>query len=134
MKKMMLIALVLACLLGLSGCSEHLIDTTKPVFETEKIDRITLFAVPSHTEGIEVPSEYMDEITAWIGTFTIDKKADDLLPPGTNTFAFRIEYADGTIVESGVNATTIGGITYYMKQGQAPECLDTLLAVAKSAE
>ena len=90
-------------------------------------------AIPYHADGVVVPSEYMDEITAWIGTFTIDKETGDKLDPGTNTFSFRLEYSDGTIVESGANTTTIDGITYYMKQERAPECFNALFtSVVKS--
>ncbi len=76
----------------------------------------------------------MDDITTWIGTFTIDKKAGDLLDPGTNTFSFRIEYSDGTIIESGVNTTTIDGVTYYMKHEKAPECYDALFSDIEPTE
>lgn len=134
MKKLIALVLASVCLLGLVGCSKNSVDTTEPVFETEKISRITLFAVPNHADGIVVPSEYMDEITAWIGTFTIYKEAGDLLDPGTNTFSFRLEYSDGTIVESGVNTTIIDGTTYYMKQERAPECFDALFAEDKPTE
>ena len=134
MKKLIALVLVLVCLLGLVACSNNSIDTTKPIFETDNISKITLFAVPNHTDGIVVPSEYMDEIIAWIGTFTVDKEAGEILAPGTNTFSFRIEYSDGTIVESGVNTTTIDGITYYMKQEQTPECFNALFAESESTE
>lgn len=130
MKKMIASFFVFIVLLGCIGCSKNSIDTTTPIFKTEGISRIILFAVPNHTDGIVVPSEYMDEITAWIGTFTVDKESGDILEPGANTFSFRLEYADGTIVESGVNTTTIDGVTYYMKQERTPECFDALFAEA----
>ena len=134
MKKLIAFVLALVCVLGLVGCSNNSVDTTKHVFETENICKITLFAVPNHADGVVVPSEYMDEITAWIGTFTIDKEAGDILDPGTNTFSFRLEYSDGTIVESGVNTTTIDGITYYMKQERTPECFNALFTGGKPTE
>ena len=134
MKKIISFVLVLTCLFGLVGCSNNSIDTTKPIFETDNISKITLFAVPNHADGVVVPSEYMDEITAWIGTFTVDKEAGDVLDPGTDTFSFRLEYSDGTIVESGVNTTTIDGITYYTKQEQTPECFNTLFAESDPTE
>lgn len=134
MKKIISFVLVLFCLLGFVGCSKNSIDSAKPVFETDNISKITLFAVPNHTGGVVVPSEYMDEITAWIGTFTVDKEAGDILDPGTNTFSFRLEYSDGTIVESGVNTTTIDGITYYMQQERTPECFDSLFAENEPTE
>ena len=134
MKKIIAFVLALACLFGLVACSENSIDTTKPIFETDNISKITLFAVPNHTDGIVVPSEYMDEITAWIGTFKVDKETGDILDPGTDTFSFRLEYSDGTIVESGINTTTIDGITYYMKQEATPECFNALFEEDKTAE
>ena len=128
MKKFIAFAFILLCILSAVGCSKDPIDTTKPVFETENITRITLFSVPHHPDGVEVPHVYMDEITAWIGTFTIGKVVDGLLDPGTNTTSFRLEYADGTIIESGVNTITIDGITYSMKQDSPPKCFHILLA------
>ncbi len=134
MKKCLAFVCALICVFGLVGCSSTRIDTTKPVFETENISRITLFSIPHHEDGIEVPDEHLTELTAWLGTFTIDKKAGDQLDPGTNTRSFRIEYADGTIVESGVNTTTIDGVIYYMKCEKAPECYDELFANNMPAE
>ena len=134
MKKLMAFVLAGVCVLGLVACSDHSIDTQKPVFETENIQSITLFCVPNHTDGIEVPGEYMEEMTAWIGTFTLDKEAGERLDPGTNTISFRLEYSDGTIVESGVNTTTIDGVTYYMKQERAPEFFHILFSDDRPAE
>ena len=142
MRKYIALVLALVCVLGLVGCSANTVDKEKPVFEvdrekpifeTENICKITLFAIPYHADGIVVPSEYMDEITVWIGTFTIDKEAGDKLDPGTNTFSFRLEYSDGTIVESGVNTTTIDGITYYMKNERAPECFNALFTLKRES-
>jgi len=54
---------------------EVMIDGEKPVFETDNISGITLYAVPNHLDGVRVPDEYMDEIAAWIGTFRIESAA-----------------------------------------------------------
>ncbi len=110
------------------------IDTTKPVFETKNIRRITFYSLPNHADGIEVPSEYMEEIITWIGTFKIDKKADDLLPPGTNTRSFRIEYSDGTVIKNGVNTITIDGVIYYLQHDKAPESYEMLFTDSNLTE
>ena len=128
MRKHLSLMLTLVCILIFTGCSSRSIDTTKPLFETTDISRITFFCIPNHTDGIEVPGEHLDEITTWIGTFTIEKKAGDVLDPGTNTFSFQIEYSDGTIVSSGLNTTTIDGVTYCMKYDNPPACFDALFA------
>ena len=128
MKKWTALLFALVCMLLPSGCSSGEIDTTAPVFEIECIRSITLFCIPNHTDGVEVPGEYMETITAWIATFTLDKKAGEMLDPCTDTISFRLEYDDGTVVESGVNTTTVDGVTYLMKQDRAPECFDALFA------
>lgn len=134
MKKMIAFVFALVCVFGMVGCSTNNIDTAKPIFRTENISRITVFCIPDHLDGIEVPTEYMEEIITWIGTFRIDKKAGDVLEPGANTSSFRIEYSDGTIVESGVNTTTIDGVTYYMKCDKAPACYDALFDNTETTE
>jgi hypothetical protein len=126
MRKYLALMFTLVCALVFAGCSSNSIDTTKPLFETADISRITFFCVPNHTDGIEVPDEYLDEITTWIGTFTIEKEASEILDPGTNTFSFQIEYKDGAIIESGLNTTTIDGVSYYMKYDTPPECFEAL--------
>ena len=64
MKKWIARVLVLACVLGVAGCSSENVDKTKPVFETENISSITFFAAPNSNEGVEVPEEYIAQITA----------------------------------------------------------------------
>ena len=126
MKKYIPLMLTLVCMLALAGCSSNSVDTTEPIFETTGIAGITFFCVPNHTDGVEVPAGNLDEISAWIGTFTIDKEAGDILDPGTNTFSFQIEYKDGTIVESGLNTTTINEFSYCLKYENPPECFNAL--------
>ncbi len=123
MKKWIARVLVLACVLGVVGCSSDNIDKTRPVFETENISSITFFAAPNANEGVEVPEEYITQITAWLGTFTLDEKADlDFLKPGSNSVCVCIVYADGSIVENGLTTFNVDGTTYYMKSEAAPEC------------
>ena len=126
---MKIIAATLAVLILFSGCGAGKIDFEKPVFETENIESITFFAVPNNTEGVLVPEENMDEIIEWIGTFRLDKKADNIPEPGSNTVSLRIEYSDGTVIESGINTITIGKTKYEMKFERTPECLNELLGI-----
>ena len=122
MKKYLTFVFALVCVLALAGCSSDNIDKTKPVFETENISGISFFTSPA-SEGIEVSGEHLAEITAWLGTFTIDKKVDsDVLPPGSNSISVRIEYADGTVVENGISTITIDETRYFMKSEKAPQC------------
>ena len=126
-KKIAAIVLILICVLALCSCSSNGIDRKTPVFETENISRITVFSTLWHEDGIEVSNEYMEDITAWIGSFKIGHKIKEL-DPGDNTFSFRIEYSDGRMVESGVNTTTINGVQYRYKCDAVPECFDALIA------
>jgi len=129
MRKCIVFILILTCVLGLVGCSSNKIDKTKPVFETENISRITFYSVPDGGKGFEVPSEYIDEITIWLGSFTIDEKADsNVLAPGSNSVSVQIEYSDGSVIENGLSTIKINGIIYYMKHEDAPECYLQILS------
>ena len=113
MKKLIIFALVLVCLVsicifGLIKFNSNKIDTTTPIFETQNIKSITLYRLPDQPDGIEVPSEHIEEITAWLGTFTVSKKVEDALC-GVNMFTFKIEYSDGSVVTSGTDTTRISG-------------------------
>ena len=128
MKKLMTLILVLVCVLGLIGCSTNKADKNVQIFETENITRITFHTLPSSGKGFEVPSEYMAEITTWLASFTIDKKANDnVLAPGSNSISVEIEYADGTVVKNGLSTTKVDGVTYYMKHEDAPQCYFEIL-------
>ncbi len=132
MKKLIIFALVLVCLVsicifGLIKFNSNKIDTTTPIFETRNIKSITLFRLPDNIDGVEVPMEYMEEITAWIGTFTVGKKTEDVLC-GANMVTFKIEYFDGTVITSGTDTTTIDGVIYYMNKGREPDCINKLFA------
>ena len=128
MRKYIALVLALVCVLGLVGCSTNKVDKAKPVFETENIACITFYTLPSGGKGFEVPSEYMTEITTWLGSFTIDEKADDnALVPGSNSISVEIEYADGTVVKNGLSTTEVDGVTYYMKHEDAPQCYFEIL-------
>jgi len=128
MKKYITFVLALICVLGMVGCSTNKVDKTKPVFETENITRITFYTLPSGGKGFDVPSEYVEEITTWLGSFTIDEKADDkVLAPGSNSVSVEIEYADGTVMSNGLSTTKVDGDTYYMKHEDAPQCYFDIL-------
>ena len=129
MKKWIARVLVLACVFGVAGCSSENVDKTKPVFETENISSITFFAAPNSNEGVEVPEEYIAQITAWLGTFTLDEKANpDFLKPGSNSVCVCIVYADGSVVENGLSTFDVDGTTYYMKNEAAPACYFEMFA------
>ncbi len=126
------IFLLLICSLFLTCCKAvDSIDRESPVFETENINSVILFSIPHNEQGVNVPNEYMEEIIKWIGTFRLDRKAEGMLDPGTNTISIRIEYSDGTSVESGVNTIDLNGVTYHMTHERAPKSLDELLSKKK---
>lgn len=103
---------------------------SEAAFVTENIARITFFTYYGEGKGSEVPSENMEEITMWLGTFVIDKAAEDMLPPGTNTVYVEIEYLDGTIVKEGLDVITIDGVSYYLKHAPNPACFTEIISKA----
>lgn len=146
-KKAVTIILCILMLLCLAACGEHSTgntshepDQTQPetvnsevqpgtaVFETENIVRITFYGAYSGDTGSEVPVKDMEAITTWLASFTIGEKAPDLLAPGTNTYHVKIEYADGTVAESGLDVTTVDGVRYQISSGPQPECFAEIIA------
>ena len=127
MKKLIALVLALFCVVGLIGCSANKVDKNAPVFKTENITRITFYALPSGGKGFEVPNEYLAEITTWLGSFTIDEKADKTLAPGSNSISVEIECAGGTIVRNGLSTVNVDGVNYYLKHDDAPECYFAIL-------
>ncbi len=94
----------------------------KPVFETENIVRVTFYGSSPNSAETEVPSEYLAEITQWLGTFVAGKKVDDVLPPDADSLFVRIEYADGSIIENSKSTTIVDGITYIINYDKEPQC------------
>ena len=146
-KKAVTIILCILMLLCLAACGEnstgstsHEPDQTQPttvnsevqpgtaVFETQNIVRITFYGYYGSGTGSEVPEEDMEAITTWLASFTIGGKAPDLLAPGTNTYHVKIEYADGTVAESGLNVTTVDGVRYQISSSPQPECFAEIIA------
>lgn len=98
------------------------------VFETQNIVRITFYGYYGGGTGSEVPAEDMEAISTWLASFAIGEKAPDLLAPGTNTYHVKIEYADGTVVESGLDTTTVDGVSYQISSDPQPECFAEIIA------
>lgn len=130
-------------LLCLAACGESSNSNTQPndsakqsdtsnqetgIFNTKNIKRITFYAYYGNGKGSDVPAEHLDEIIAWLDSFTLDKEVPELLPPGTNTINVEIEYFDGTIVKRGLDTATVDGITYYIKGDTAPECYEEIIS------
>ena len=132
---LMLACLVLICIFGLIKFNSNKVDTTTPIFETQNIKSVTLYRLPDNIDGVEVPTEHMKEITAWLGTFTVREKAKDAdVVCGLNMFTFRIEYTDGTVVTSGTDTTTIDGVIYYTNKGRQPDCIEELFRANRPVE
>lgn len=104
---------------------------SEPAFVTENIANITFYAYYGEGKGSEVPSENMEEVTRWLGTFVIDKAAEDMLPPGTNTVYVEIEYLDGTIVKEGLDVVSMDGVSYYLKHAPKPDCFTEIISKAR---
>ena len=103
-------------------------DKTKPVFDTKDISRITFSSAVNGIGEAEVPEEDMKEITAWLETFTVGKRAGKTLAPGTGSVSVQIEYADGRIVTSSLSTTEVNGILYLVECGAAPQCYLDLIS------
>lgn len=138
MKKLVWLILILATLLLTVACGSEVVttspDTANPpittaetIFYTSEIKAITLYGQYGEGEGKKVPDEKLSEFTAWLKTFAIDKEANKPLPPGTNTYCLEIEYLDGTVVKTGLDAVEVAGNLYYVKHGEAPEWFGTIL-------
>ena len=96
-------------------------DNSTPAFETENISKIAFKFGPF--EEVEVPSEDLEEITEWLGTFKIGDriKRREKQSPGTNSVSVRIEYLDGTIVENGLSTIKLDKKEYHLIYSDAPE-------------
>lgn len=122
MKKFTAIILSMIIILGLIGCNNINEDKNVQIFKAKNISRI-LFYSDAPLEEVEVPEEYLGEITTWLSSFTIDKEAEaDRLDPGSDAICVQIEYEDGTIVKNGLSTFDIDGKKYYMKSADTPEC------------
>lgn len=123
MKKFTALVLTLACMVAFIGCSENNADGDVQIFKTENITRITFYTLADGDNGFDVPSEHLAEISEWLSSFTIDRKADDKsLAPGSDSISVEIEYTDGAVVKKDLSTTEIDGATYYMKHDDAPRC------------
>ena len=100
------------------------------VFDTENVKRITLYSYYGCGIGSDVPAEHLQEIITWLDSFEIDfeRKADDLLPPGTNTVHVEIEYLDGTVIKQGIDTITVEGARYYLSRSDFPGCYQNILS------
>ena len=102
--------------------SENITSPSSAIFNTDNIKRITFYAYYGQGKGSDVTDENMTEIINWLGTFAIDKKADDLIAPGTNTYCVEIEYLDGIVVKEGLDVIIVDGVSYYVKSAPNPDC------------
>ncbi len=110
--------------------TENHTESEKSVFNTEDIVSISLSTYYGEGEEHPVPSEHMEEITNWIGSFTIDRmiEKDEEIPPGSNFYWIKIKYSDGTVVESGLSIAKIGEDSYYINSAKVPECFWDILS------
>ncbi len=115
-----------------SNDTEEKDDTAdKSVFQTKNIESITFYAYYGEGKGSKVPAEKLSEYITWLGTFTIDKKAEDgMLPPGTNTYFVEIEYLDGTVIKRGLDVIDVDGTAYYLGHAAYPDSFMNIISKA----
>ncbi len=129
MKKHIAFVLALACILGLFGCSSDKVDQTKPIFNIEHISHITFVAHTNIDVEYEVPSQYLEDISTWLGSYRLDEAVSEKgLKPGSDSISVRIEYTDGTIVENSLSTATVDGTVYYMTSDDAPDCYNEIFS------
>jgi len=102
--------------------------TTPPVpavgpFDTENIVKISFYLCYGEGAGYDVPAEYMDEIIAWLATFTVGEDATGKLRPGVNWKHVEITYADGTVIKNGTDTVKIDGREYFWVKEKEPDCI-----------
>lgn len=102
--------------------SENKTISSSAIFNTDNIKRITFYAYYGQGKGSDVADENMKEIINWLGSFVIDKEADDIIAPGTNTYYVEIEYLDGTVVKEGLDIIKVDGVSYCVKSDPNPDC------------
>ncbi|MBE6662357.1 MAG: hypothetical protein E7606_03635 [Ruminococcaceae bacterium] len=101
---------------------------TMDVFHTENIVRITFFGYYGEGTPVEVPSENMEEIIAWLDSFTLEEEILEDVVPGNNTWCVEIEYSDGAFVKQGLSSIKVGDTGYYLDYDQPPECFKKLIS------
>ena len=141
MKKLLAFVLCALMLLSLVSCDISSDDSDDEipdvvVFDTENIKRITFYAYYGAGIGSDVPAENMEEMKAWLGTFTLDKKFKQSEPPagGINTHQVEIEYLDGTIIKQGLDTVAVDGTVYWMKHSGRPTCFYDIISKTSLGE
>lgn len=132
MKKWIAFILALVCVFALVACSDNPLAKNVRVFKTENITRITFYLERYADREFEVPSQYMAEITAWLGSFTINDMGKVYeQAAGANHTTVKIEYSDGTVIQNGLSTTWYDGVEYEMLHDDPPECYDALFQSAE---
>ena len=103
--------------------TEEPIEQVGTVFDIENIIWISFYGYYGNGTASDVPSEYMTEAIKWLNTFQLGEKASEPLPPGTNTYHVEIVYADGTVVESGLDVIEVDGTLYNVTHDTIPDCI-----------
>ncbi len=123
MKRIKVILILSLCIILFCACSSG-----KPAFSTENISSIYLTSVNPNAEPALVPDEYMGEICQWLDTFTIGKVVKQhQLEPGDNSIGIIIEYSDGTLIKSGIDAIRLGDKLHFINRDPAPDCVHKIL-------
>lgn len=97
------------------------------VFNLNNITRITFSSYYGGGTGVDVPAEYMEEITRWLATFTLGEAASVPLAPGTNMHYIEIEYSHGSVFRTGMNTVDFAGTIHYISGSEAPACYQTII-------
>ena len=97
------------------------------VFKLDNIVRITFYSHYGEGTGVQVPAENMQEIIAWLDTYTLGEPAEHPLPPGTDWVYVEIEYSYGAVFKTGMKTVDFAGTQYYIHGGEAPACYTEMI-------
>lgn len=117
MKKTVAAVLCFMLALSVAGCGSKSVPD-KP-FETENIRKISF--KPGPNDWVEVPAEELPFYIDWLASFRVGEKVRSELAPGSNSVRIRIEYSDGTFVETGMSTIKVGKNQYHLTCDNAPE-------------
>lgn len=103
------------------------------VFVTENIERIVFYSYYGSGVGSKVPIENMAEITQWLESFTIIRKAtnEEIYGDGHNMIKVKITYADGTIIKEGLAMVWIDDTAYMIEGDPEPACYKEIISKAR---
>ncbi len=91
-------------------------------------EEITEIGLEGHQSVMEVGPEQLEEMSAWLRTFTRGDALgeEETMEPGENSFYVNVVYADGSSQRSGIDVTEWEGSLYHVVHDPFPTCWQTI--------